>query len=267
MHPALRISVLVFAAVSLLFLFAMTSPAQAPAKLISSPVSSLRFAGDRAADPTADELKSFGPHGETIEQTRAEVISILVGENSCAAWYRAAEPEAPQKFRSLRFTVDPSGSSEILKMEGWQATAVFYQPYVARAGQNVGWGSTIILNANGAFFKDWAPVRIVTGPHDKGYLKAFRRLAVANFDGATREARILTLLHELGHVLDLLPIDAGVPSGPELSTTNTELVIHHCGAQIREAAKHQVLLDSTSLLLQSPVAIEEQRIRRGTNKQ
>src|SRR5262249_23244034 len=162
----LRISVLVFAAISLSFLFATPSSAQAPAKLLSPPVSSLRFAGDRVSDPTTDELRSFGPRGEIIEQARAEVISILAGENSCSAWYRAGEREAPQKFRSLRFSVDPSGNSEILKMEAWQASAVFYQPYVARAGQNVGWGSTITLNANGAFFKDWAPVRIVTTAQD-----------------------------------------------------------------------------------------------------
>ncbi len=267
MHPALRFFVLTLTVIVLCNLFSVSAAAQAPARLLSSPVSSLRFAGDSVADPTSDELKSFGQLAGVIEEARTEVTSILAGENSCSAWYRAAEPEAAQKFRSLRFALDASGKSEILKVEIWQATAVFYQPYVARAGQNVGWGSTITLNANGAFFKDWAPVRVVTTPQDKGYLKAFRRLAVANFDGATREARVLTLLHELGHVLDMLPIDSGVPSGPELSTSNTELVMRHCGAQIREAAKHATSLDSTFLLFQSPAAIEEERLRRGMNKQ
>ena len=267
MYPALRLFVSALAAASLCHLFATDAVAQAPAKMLSTPVSSLRFAGDRVADPAGDELRSFGAQGTAIGETRAAVMSILVGENACSAWFRAAEPEALDKFRSLRFAVDSSGNGEILKFENWEATPVFYQPYVARAGQNVGWGSTVTLNVNGAFFKDWAPVRIVTSSHDKGYLKTFRRLVVANFDGATREARILTLLHELGHVLDMLPIDYGVPSGPELSTTNTELVMHHCSAQIRHVPKHPATLDPAFLLLESPSAIEEERIRRRASKQ
>ncbi len=266
MHPALRLFASSLAVVFILHLCTIVAIAQAPATLRSTPVSSLRFASDRVSDPSGDELKSFGPQGALIEQARVDVVSILAGENACSAWFRAAEPQAADKFRSLRFAVDISGKSEITKLDSWQVGAVFYQPYVARTGQNVGWGSTITLNANGAFFNDWAPVRIVANSQDKGYLKAFKRLAVANFGGATREARILTLLHELGHVLDILPIDSGIPSGPELSTNNTELVLRHCGSQIREAAKH-LSRDPSFFLTELPLAVNEEPIRRGTSKQ
>jgi hypothetical protein len=267
MHPALRLFALLLAAVSISHFYSISAVAQGPATTRSLPVSSLRFASDRVSDPSGDELKSFGPQGVIIEQARADVVSILAAENACSAWFRAAEPQAAEKFRSLRFAVDPSGKSEITKLDPWQISAVFYQPYVARTGQNVGWGSTITLNANGAFFNDWAPVRVIANSQDKGYLKSFRRLAVANFGGATREARILTLLHELGHVLDMLPIDSGVPSGPELSTNNTELVLRHCSPQIREAAKHSLSRDPSFFLTESPLALNEERARRGTDKQ
>ena len=267
MHPALRLFASALAAVSISHFCAISAIAQAPAKLLSTPASSLRFASDRVADPSGEELKPLGQQGVVIEQARADIISILAGENACSAWFRAAEPQAMEKFRSLRFAVDPSGKAEIRKLDTWQGNAVFYQPYVARTGQNVGWGSTITLNANGAFFNDWAPVRIIVNAQDKGYIKSFRRLAVANFGGATREARILTLLHELGHVLDMLPIDSGVPSGPELSTSNTELVLHRCGHQIREVTKHSAGMDSTLFVTESPLATNEERMRRGASKQ
>lgn len=261
MHPVLRFlaSTLTTIVWHLLITFAV---AQAPAKLLPTPVSSLRFASDRIADPSAEDLKSLGQQGAMIEQARREVISVLAEENSCSAWFRDAEPQAAEKFRSLRFALDSSADIEIRKLEVWQSNPVFYQPYVARTRQNVGWGSTIMINTNGAFFKEWAPLRIMVNPQDKGYLHSFKRLVVGNFPGASEEARILTLLHELGHVLDMLPIDSGVPSGPELSTANTELVAHRCGAKIREMAKRPGGLDSASLLLEPLVAIEEGQINR-----
>ncbi len=267
MHPALRLFASTLAAFSLSHLYPTSVIAQAPAKLLSTPVSSLRFASDHVADPSGDEIRSFGSQGTVIEQARADVLSILAGENSCSAWFRAAEPEAKEKFRSLRFAVDSSGKREITKYESWQGDALYYEPYVAHTGQNVGWGSTITINASGAFFKDWAPVRIVINSQDRGFVKAFKRLAVGNFSGATREARILTLLHELGHILDMLPIDAGVPSGPELSTNNTLLVLRHCGPQIHRAAKQQSALNPAYFVAESPLAVREDKIHDGGDKQ
>src|SRR5262249_1978638 len=130
----------------------------------------------------------------------------------------------------------------------------YYEPYVAHTGQNVGWGSTITINAKGAFFKDWAPVRIIGNDSGQGYVKAFMKLIVGNFGGASREARVLTLLHELGHVLDMLPVDAHVPSGPQLSTQNTGVVLQHCGAQIRHLAKHPPNLATATFLMESPLS-------------
>lgn len=205
-----------------------------------------RFVADTASaaspspgslDATRDALLALGSDGEAIQQARTEVLTMLSESGSCSAWFQAAEPQVIEKFRSLQFAVDAAGSGEILKLAVWRDDGGFYQPYVARTGQNVGWGSTITLNGNGAFFKKMAPVRIVTTLNNKGYQSSDRPLLVGSYNGATLPARILVMLHELGHIVNLLPIDSGVPSGPAISVQNTEMVLHHCAVQIRSHRK------------------------------
>jgi hypothetical protein len=193
---------------------------------------------DNVADPVDHELVGLGRNGEAIQHVRAEVIALLSEENSCSAWFRTAEPEAVAKFRSLRFAVDSAGPADVLKLDSWPDPDIVLQPYVARTGQNVGWGSTITFNANGAFFREVAYFRIRRGPADLPYEKPFHPLVVGNFAGASPGARILTMLHELGHVLDMLPIDSGIRGGPVLSVHNTQAVYNRCGSQIRAHAKH-----------------------------
>ena len=204
-------------------------------------------------DPTRDALLALGSDGEAIEQARAEVLTMLSQSGSCSAWFQAAEPEVVEKFRSLQFAVDPTGAGEILKLAVWRDDGGYYQPYVARTGQNVGWGSTITLNGNGAFFKKMAPVRIVTSLNDKGYPSADRPLLVGSYSGATLPARILVMLHELGHIVNLLPIDSGVPSGPSISVQNTDTVLHHCAAQIRSHKKPSYAGAGATLSASGPV--------------
>lgn len=213
------------------------SRSQASANLLSPDLSTSPRDSDMAA-AVDQELLGLGRNGEVIQRVRTEVVEMLSEESSCSAWFRAAEPEAVAKFRSLRFTVDSSGSSEILMIQDLADSRAALQPYVARTGQNVGSGSTITLNANGAFFQEMARVRSLRPPSELGFNNAFRSLVVGNFLGATPAARILTVLHELGHVLDMLPIDAGFPAASLVSTRNTEAVLKYCGGQIRAHAKH-----------------------------
>lgn len=220
-------------------------------QLLVSSADSLRPA---SLDPAADALLALGSDGAAIRQARTEVLSILAEPNSCSAWFQSAEPQVAEKFRSLEFAVDAAGSGDILKLTAWREDDGYYQPYVARTGQNVGWGSTITLNENGAFFKKMAPVRVVSSFNDKGYFKPSRSLFVAAFDGATLPARVLALLHELGHVIDLLPLDSGVPSGPSISVQNTEKVLRHCGTQIRAHKKPSRKGDNTAILSASAPA-------------
>jgi hypothetical protein len=267
MHPALRSFFSSLAALAFAWLGAISVMAQAPSKLLSESLRSVHSVEDLGADPAGAELTSLGPNASIISQARAEVMAILSAQNSCSAWFRSAESEAADKFRSLRFAMDFSGNGDIVRVESWDRMPVYYQPYVARTLQNVGWGSTITLNDKGAFFKNSAPVRLIVYSNERGYAIAARRLYVGDFSGATREAQILTLLHEFGHVVDLLPIDAGMGGGPQLSTRNTELVLRHCGADIKKAAKRSPLLDSAFSVSPPPLADRAKRVGPGGNLQ
>jgi len=268
MLPALRRFFLIVTACFVAHLFAIPAFAQAPAKLLATNAGVLRTSNETVADPSLEQLNSMGARGQLIRQARAQVLLILSEDNACSAWYRGAEPDATEKFRSLRFAVDSGGASEILKLTNWNDDPSYYQPYVARTGQNVGWGSTIALNANGAFFKNAAAVRVVNKLSDPGYIhNSARPLVVGSFDGATPQARMLTMLHEYGHILDLIPIDVGVPSAPFVSTRNTETVLQHCKAQIQAEAKHSRMTSAPAFAKQLPPIFQPEPIRRGGWKQ
>jgi len=190
-------------------------------------------------DQAENELARYGKLGQLISQTRAHTLSILSSENSCTSWFRQALPNPGEMFETLRFIVDSSGQSEILKVEDAAGDFAYFHPYVAHAGQNVGPGSAITLNANGAFFKDHATVRAANGPVDPFSAQFRRVLTVADFLGDTEQARILTLLHEFGHVIDLLPIDSGSSSAAFLSVENSNAVLKNCKLQIELEARQK----------------------------
>ena len=186
----------------------LPSPAQNRVGLTAA--RTISSTSDTLADPVEKELLDLGHFGEGIQNVRAEILGLLSEESSCSAWFRAAEPEAAAKFRSLRYAVDLTDPGEILKIPEGADSAVAIQPYVARTGQNVGAGSTITLNAHGAFFQELARVRTRNSLNDFTLDNKYRPLVVGNFSGGSPAARLLTLLHEFGHIVDILPIDAGV---------------------------------------------------------
>ncbi len=246
---------LAFAALSLFFVLPNCCKSQA--QLLVANAASPSSLRPPSLDPAAEAILTLGSHGAAILQARAEVLSMLTEANSCSAWFQTADPQVAEKFRSLEIAVDKTGPSEVLKLTSMQDGASYYQPYAARTGQNVGWGSTITLNDNGAFFQKMARIHVVTSRDDIGYLASYQYLAVGGYAGATLPARILTLLHELGHVVDLLPLDSGVPSGPFISVQNTEMVLRHCGAQIRAHKKPSRKTGTSPILSASAQPLQE----------
>jgi len=236
--------------------------AQNPVGVIAARAITSTSDGDVLADPVEKELLALGRFGESIQSVRAEALGLLSEESSCSAWFRAAEPEAAAKFRSLRYAVDSADPGEILKIQD-SNPAVAIQPYVARTGEDVGPGSTITLNGHGAFFQELARVRTRYSLNDFTLDNKYRPLVVGNFSGGSPAARLLTLLHEFGHVVGILPVDAGVPAGPILSVRNTETVLSHCGSQIRAHAKniHKSHGSQTLLAAHRPVADAETLLR------
>ena len=186
----------------------------------------------RAADPVETELLAGGGRGAVIAEARQGVLDILGQPNACSDWFRSKEPDVTAWFRSLEYQIEDGGDTFVEKIILPNGDWLFLQPYAARSRQNVGPGSTIILNAHGAFFSKAAVVMRMYRQGGPTTAEPPRSLRVGGYFGSSLEAREVTLLHELGHIIDLLPLDAGTPDGPALSTHNTDEVVRHCSAQI-----------------------------------
>lgn len=186
-------------------------------------------------DPVRAQLLEMGQPGLTISLARERVIEILESENSCSAWFQKVDPDAAATFASLKFIIDANGPQYIV---GWRSDSgemLFKQPYSAKARENTGRNSVVILNANGPFFTRTTSVlqKEISGssPHPAGW----RLLQVGSYAGNTLAAQMTTLLHELGHVVGRIPDDSDELRGQ--SGRNTAEVLHFCRAQIRGAER------------------------------
>jgi hypothetical protein len=200
----------------------LPAPASSPAEIL---------------DSAQLQLAALGKRGAEIEQARQAVLAILASNNACSAWYDAKEPDTAGVFRSLLYAVDEHGPARIRRRLLGHNDLYDLQPYVAWTRQGVGADSTITLNRHGAFFAKAARVLIENregGPPNDAPAKL---LLVGGFIGGTERARELTLLHELGHVIDLLPRDAGVPNGPQISVRNTLEVLNHCQSELEARSR------------------------------
>ncbi len=197
----------------------------------------LRSPRNAKLGPIENELGRLGYQGQLIADARSSVLSILSTDNACSNWYRQSAPDPAELFRSLHFVVDLSGNAEIVRREGIFGDLEYLHPYVAHTRQQEGSGSEIMLNANGAFFKDYARVNYANSPPNAYNHQLQRPLAVGDFSGGTARARTLTLLHEFAHVVGLLPPDSGTPSAAFLSVQNTKTVLKNCKSQIELEAR------------------------------
>jgi hypothetical protein len=192
-------------------------------------------------DSVESELQQLGAAGYAIAAARQNVLAILRENNSCSAWYAQAEPGPELKFASLRFQTDANGEdSAIGEYDYFSVT--YREPYVARAQQDVGAGSFITINANGAFFVSRAPVKLRLSGGGPLIPQAHKELHVGSYPGGSLYAQIATLLHEYGHIVGLLPVDRGEAGSAMLSTQNTETVVDHCRRQIEASANRAVVL-------------------------
>jgi hypothetical protein len=65
---------------------------------------------------------------------------------------------------------------------------------------------------------------------------------VGPYIGDTLQAQVVTMLHEFGHALDMLPVDTDDRNGK--SVQNTEEVLRHCRAEVEGKAKPRLLAAS-----------------------
>lgn len=181
-------------------------------------------------DVVRDDLHTMGKQGQTILRARDKVLEILQTENPCRDWYRTKDPDPGAVFRTVTFSIDRHGEVYVRKTPASAGIEMIYNPYVASVVQDGGANSTVVINANGAFF---FPVAGLVEDQLRGAAVSFqgaRSIQVGPYAGGSFRAQVLALLHELGHVIDLLPEDRDDRDGR--SRQNTLDVLHACRAEI-----------------------------------
>jgi hypothetical protein len=200
--------------------------------LCNSPADATRCGGPR--DLALEELQEMGKAGQKIAQAREQVLEILQADNSCSAWFREKDPNPSDTFRTLSFAVDGKGEEFVVEHSVSSDSHIFRSPYVAKVMQADGRYGRITINARGAFFSSLARVVDVPGDGGPTSLRGPRLLSVGPYAGDTISARVLALLHEFGHIVDLLPTDEDDQDGK--SSHNTKDVLHYCRSEIE--SKH-----------------------------
>jgi hypothetical protein len=190
-------------------------------------------------DPVEEDLAARGKPGQKILRAREKVLEILETENACSGWFREKDSNPADTFRTLSFEIDHKGEDLILESRSTDALTMFRNPYVAKVFQAEGRYATITINTNGAFFKPAA--NAVEFWKDGGVAthRGPRPTNVGPYPGDTMRAQVLVLLHEFGHVLDLLPIDENDVDGK--SVQNTVEVLRFCRTEVETKVRRATL--------------------------
>ena len=193
-----------------------------------------------SADPVRDDLNTMGKPGQKVLQAREKVLEILQSENACTDWYRTKDPDPAATFGTVTFALDRNGEAYVRKANLPGGIELLRSPYAARVLQGAGPRSTVTINMNGAFF--FPLTSVVEEGLDGGPRMPVgsRVLHVGPYGGGTQRARVLTLLHEFGHVIDLLPPDPDDYEGR--SRQNTLEVLRACRAEIEAKDAPRTLL-------------------------
>jgi hypothetical protein len=186
-------------------------------------------------DAISLELSALGKAGVKIARAREEVLHILRSPNACTEWFETKETSAAATFQSLHFLLDWHGPEDIFDSMGEESMVIRRQPYVARATQDGGAHTRITINANGAFYRPQGQLLKIGREAGPARSKGTGLLTVGTYIGDTLPAQIATLLHEFGHVIDLLPEDADNLDGK--SVRNTDEVLRHCRSEIESRAQ------------------------------
>jgi hypothetical protein len=192
------------------------------------------FTCNEFPDAVPAELSALGKPGLTIARAREKVLEILRSENACTEWFEAKDASPAVTFQSLNFSLDQNGQHNIFESES-ESRFMLRQPYVARATQDGGAHTAITINAYGAFYRSQGHVQKISQEGLPLQLDGSRALTVGSYSGNTLSAQMVTLLHEFGHIIDLLPEDADYLDGK--SGRNTDEVLRHCRAELDAQAK------------------------------
>jgi hypothetical protein len=194
---------------------------------------------DSPRDLVQKDLAAMGKTGQKILRARDRVLEILQTENACSEWLRQKDSDPALTFQTLTYAVDRHGEEIV---HAWRDTAVQYtyrDPYVATVGQATGAYATITLNADGAFFQLQAPMLLVAKEGGPPRNAGMRSLNIGPYSGDSLTAQTLALLHEFGHVINLLPFDFDNEDGKSMQ--NTAEVLRYCRAEIDSKGRRGAL--------------------------
>ena len=217
-----------------------TPPLKVPSANPCNPASPAQIACLTPRDPVQEGLARMGKAGQKILRAREKVLEILQTENACSAWFREKDSNPAATFRTLNFEVDRKGEEFVLRSKDASNMIIFRNPYVAWVIQGDGRYATITINTNGAFFSPVANMVEVWKDGGPTNFRGSHRTNVGPYSGDTIHAQVLTLLHEFGHVLDLLPADENNVDGKSVQNTNE--VLRYCRAEIESKGRRGALL-------------------------
>jgi hypothetical protein len=217
-----------------------TPPLKVPVVSPCNPASPAQIGCLTPRDPVQEDLARMGKPGQKILRAREKVLEILQTENACSAWFREKDSNPADIFGTLSFEVDRKGEEFVLKSTDRSNMIIFRNPYVAWVIQGDGRYATITINTNGAFFSPMANMVEVWKEGGPANFRGSRRTNVGPYSGDTIHAQVLTLLHEFGHVLDLLPADENNVDGKSVQNTNE--VLRYCRAEIESKGRRGALL-------------------------
>jgi hypothetical protein len=132
------------------------------------------------------------------------VLEILEGQNSCAAWYQESDTDVAEVFRSLHYEVYLKGTPFVNAARNNQGFMVYKDPWAGMVTSSAGREGTILINRNGPFFVRHS---LVVSASTEAPQTPWRRLTVGAFSGDSDGARMIVLLHELGHIIRRIPED------------------------------------------------------------
>jgi hypothetical protein len=183
-----------------------------------------------SGDPVLTKLSAFGKAGAKIARAREEILDILRAENACTEWFATKDAKPADTFQSLNFLLDQRGPKDVFESNVAASIFIIRQPYVARATQDGGAHTAITINAYGAFYRTQGNAIKVVPEGGPVHADGTRLLTVGAYRGDTLPAQMVTLLHEFGHIVDLLPEDADNLDGK--SVRNTNEVLRHCRGEV-----------------------------------
>jgi hypothetical protein len=180
--------------------------------------------GGEAAAPEARPVPVPTPLDPSVERlvdarTYADVFRVLKEDNSCSRFF-GGPARAVTAFNEFarRLRSGPLGGGDVaIRMTGDYTT---YHDALTGASYRIFDEETV--NSDGPFL-------------NRAPTPSTEKTRVGRFQARTRQAHALTLLHELGHLLEgadgkwLLPNDGGDSA---LSDRNTRTVESHCVGQL-----------------------------------